>query len=349
MENKKFCKGTCKQEKFLNEFSKNFKTKDKLQYKCRACLNKDQQIMRNNKTLEQKEKESIQAKKRYRDKFPKIEKKQLIDNLIFCKKCKEYKDKNLFYCYNDKIQRPCKKCKELYRLQYKEERKVWASNFRKINKNNIKVYKKKYYSILENKINKNKQDKIWRQNNKERKKENDHNYHQNNRLKRKEKDIKNREIIRLKERERLVNDPAFSLRKSISQIINQELKKNNSSKNGHSIIKYMPFTMKELKTYIEYLFEDWMTWDKKGAYFVNAWDDNDPKTWRWQLDHIVPQSHLTYTSMEDENFKKCWALENLRPLSAKQNLLDGNSRTTEEIVEIKLFIQKKLKTALGLQ
>ena len=27
--------------------------------------------------------------------------------------------------------------------------------------------------------------------------------------------------------------------------------------------------------------------------------------------------------MEDDNFKKCWALENLRPLSAKQNIVDG--------------------------
>jgi hypothetical protein len=27
--------------------------------------------------------------------------------------------------------------------------------------------------------------------------------------------------------------------------------------------------------------------------------------------------------MEDENFKKCWSLENLRPYSAKQNIIDG--------------------------
>lgn len=27
--------------------------------------------------------------------------------------------------------------------------------------------------------------------------------------------------------------------------------------------------------------------------------------------------------MKDEDFKKCWALSNLRPLCAKQNLIDG--------------------------
>jgi hypothetical protein len=32
------------------------------------------------------------------------------------------------------------------------------------------------------------------------------------------------------------------------------------------------------------------------------------------------------SSMKDENFMKCWLLENLRPYSSKQNLLDGNRR-----------------------
>jgi hypothetical protein len=69
-----------------------------------------------------------------------------------------------------------------------------------------------------------------------------------------------------------------------------------------------------------------MNWNNQGMYNSDTWNDNDPATWTWQLDHIIPQSDLPYTSMEDENFKKCWTLENLRPLSAKQNLLDGVSR-----------------------
>jgi len=28
--------------------------------------------------------------------------------------------------------------------------------------------------------------------------------------------------------------------------------------------------------------------------------------------------------MDEENFKKCWTLENLRPLSAKINILNGS-------------------------
>jgi len=38
---------------------------------------------------------------------------------------------------------------------------------------------------------------------------------------------------------------------------------------------------------------------------------------------IIPQSTFKYSSMEDQEFKNCWALSNLRPLSAKQNNFDG--------------------------
>jgi hypothetical protein len=69
-----------------------------------------------------------------------------------------------------------------------------------------------------------------------------------------------------------------------------------------------------------------MNWNNYGIYYTNLWNDNDPSTWVWNIDHIIPQSKLPYTSMEDDNFKKCWALDNLRPYSAKQNIIDGNKR-----------------------
>lgn len=55
---------------------------------------------------------------------------------------------------------------------------------------------------------------------------------------------------------------------------------------------------------------------------------------RWQLDHIIPHSEFKYISVENEVFKKCWALENLRPYSAKQNLLDGVNKTRHNNTEI---------------
>lgn len=68
-----------------------------------------------------------------------------------------------------------------------------------------------------------------------------------------------------------------------------------------------------------------MTWNNYGVH-KNFWNDNDSTTWTWNIDHIIPQADLLYTSMEDENFQKCWALNNLRPLSAKINSIDGATR-----------------------
>jgi hypothetical protein len=96
-----------------------------------------------------------------------------------------------------------------------------------------------------------------------------------------------------------------------------------------------PTYFDDLKKYIEAQFslpanlidgEPWMTWENWTIYDPKTWDDNNPTTWTWNIDHIIPRSDLPYTSMEDENFKKCWSLENLRPLSAKQNVLDGVNR-----------------------
>ena len=91
--------------------------------------------------------------------------------------------------------------------------------------------------------------------------------------------------------------------------------------------KLLPYSINELKQHLESQFEPWMNWKNYGPYNAKNWNDNDPSTWTWQIDHITPASDLKYSSAQDENFKKCWALENLRPYSAKQNLIDGTRRT----------------------
>jgi hypothetical protein len=122
-------------------------------------------------------------------------------------------------------------------------------------------------------------------------------------------------------------DPSYRLRCLISRSVSRMLKLNDSSKRGGSIKNALPFSMDELKNHLETQFESWMTWNNQGRYDSKNWNDNDSTTWTWQIDHVIPQADLLYASMQDDNFKKCWALENLRPLSAKQNLLDGTKRT----------------------
>lgn len=78
---------------------------------------------------------------------------------------------------------------------------------------------------------------------------------------------------------------------------------------SNKIFSKLGYTIQDLKTHIENKFLEGMSWDNYGE---------------WHIDHIVPRSWTPYCSMEDENFSKCWALENLQPLWAKDNISKGN-------------------------
>jgi len=119
-------------------------------------------------------------------------------------------------------------------------------------------------------------------------------------------------------------DSSYKLKKIISSCVNNYLRRNFSSKKNKSSLSSLDYSINDLKKHIEDQFEPWMNWDNWGKYIKSKWDDNDQSTWKWQIDHIIPQSSLKYESMEEENFKKCWALSNLRPLSAKENLLKSD-------------------------
>jgi len=232
-----------------------------------------------------------------------------------CKKCKKEKDISLFvnkkkkdgssyYLYT------CLECNKKYAKKYYE-------TYYKDNKDDLILKSKKWY--IDNIDHKKKYDKQYGQQNKYKKRKYDIAYAKVNKIK-----INNR-ISNYRKNKRLA-DPSYRLRKSISYSVWYYLTLNNASKGNKSILDYLPYTMNELKNYLQKQFSSWMNWNNYGMYHINIWNDNDQTTWTWNIDHIIPQSHLPYTSMEDDNFKKCWALENLRPYSSKQNLLDSNKR-----------------------
>ena len=132
---------------------------------------------------------------------------------------------------------------------------------------------------------------------------------------------KNRKRINAYYRERRKN-PIIRLRHGVSCLVRFYIK---GVKSG-SVLDFLPYSIEDLRKHLENQFEDWMTWDNWGKYNSKTWDDNNQSTWIWQIDHIIPQSSLPYFSMQDDNFKKCWSLDNLRPLSAKENIIDGANR-----------------------
>jgi hypothetical protein len=115
-------------------------------------------------------------------------------------------------------------------------------------------------------------------------------------------------------------NPFLRLRRSVSGAISRQLSENGFSKRGISCIKYLPYTIEQLKTYLETLFEPWMNWDNYGQFRVKDWNDHDQSTWRWNLDHIIPQADLLYSSMEESLFLPH------NPASRSSLLFDGRNK-----------------------
>ena len=79
-----------------------------------------------------------------------------------------------------------------------------------------------------------------------------------------------------------------------------------------SIKNILGYTIEELKEHLEHQFEDWMNWDNLG---LTA--NKEKET--WQIDHIIPVNTFNIKEIGDEEFRKCWALDNLRPLDSYIN------------------------------
>lgn len=232
------------------------------------------------------------------------------------------------------INKKCSECGKIYDLSFFKKRRTRINNiyyysycifclklknkaYKEKNKDKISEYEKERYKKNSVKLNNNA--KLYYQNNKEVVKEKIKKYQECNKER-----INKKNQIRKKIRKQ--TDPAYKLRLSVSGSIYLALKKQNVSKNNRSCLKYLPYNICELKQHLENQFEEWMNWNNWGVYNPKLWNDNDKSTWTWQIDHIIPQSKLLYTSMADENFKKCWALNNLRPLSSKRNILDKDRK-----------------------
>jgi|TARA_R110002072_G_scaffold62378_1_gene156216 hypothetical protein len=81
-------------------------------------------------------------------------------------------------------------------------------------------------------------------------------------------------------------------------------------KKVRGIWKVLPYTPEQARKHLEKQFDENMSWDNYGVY--------------WQVDHIRPQASLSYTTTKCDNFKECWSLKNLQPLSRQDNVGKGS-------------------------
>lgn len=168
--------------------------------------------------------------------------------------------------------------------QWRENNPEYIKEWRKNNAKHIKKYNEK-----------------WKDKNRERIREYDEQWHKNN--SEKSKIIKNRYI-----RNRRKRDLKFNLDCRMKCAIWKSLKNYKAGKHWEDLVGYtLTDLIKRLKLTL-------------------------PRSYTWQdyiegklhIDHIIPKSAFNYIKPEHTDFKRCWALSNLRLLSKEENLKKSN-------------------------
>lgn len=208
----------------------------------------------------------------------------------------------------------CKECIKKRNMEYKKKNKnklkIWNKKYRENNKKAIKKYAKVYREENKEKISKYSSKYLSKHGETYSKK-----YYRKN----KKANIAKTTAWKKANPEKMAANrrrykKKYKLRNKMSKSIAKALKTRGSSKQGQKtwgqILKY---TVDDLKAHLESLFEPGMNWDNYGA---------GPN--KWCLDHVIPDSHFKYNSIDDDGFKKSWALNNLQPMWFIQNSSKGN-------------------------
>lgn len=109
-------------------------------------------------------------------------------------------------------------------------------------------------------------------------------------------------------RQRSKTDLKYNLNRRMTSAIGRALKGNKSGRKWENLIGY---TLNEL---------------------IKRLQQTMPKGYDWQdylqgklhIDHIIPKSIFNYTKPEHPDFKRCWELNNLQLLPAKENVTKDN-------------------------
>jgi len=89
----------------------------------------------------------------------------------------------------------------------------------------------------------------------------------------------------------------------ISVSMRQSLKFGKQGRKWESLVGY---DLNRLKRHLEKQFLPGMSWENRS---------------QWHIDHKIPISAFNYEQPTDLDFKRCWALSNLRPLWKHDNLV----------------------------
>jgi hypothetical protein len=116
-----------------------------------------------------------------------------------------------------------------------------------------------------------------------------------------------RKRISEQQRKRKSADPKYRLMCTMRSYIALSLRDKNGVHRRGSLLGY---NRQQLVEHLERQFLPGMTW---GNYGRNG----------WHVDHIIPVSAFNFNGPDDYDFKRCWSLNNLQPMWAKDNISKG--------------------------
>jgi hypothetical protein len=241
----------------------------------------------------------------------------MIEITKICTKCKQLKPLSEFHKQKDRElgSSQCKECNGSYRKNNIERDKEWKRQYYKNHREEtiqrvaqwridnperkLAQRKKEYAANREEAIKRAKQ---WVKDNPDKRKEIANRWSRENRLLNSDRLNQRRRELRKK----ISKDPFFKINNRMRSNIYRSLKRN---KNGYHWETLVGYTLNNVKEHLEKLFKDDMSWENMGE---------------WHIDHKIPITLWQFESYTDREFKQCWALCNLQPLWAIENIIKGN-------------------------
>ena len=206
-----------------------------------------------------------------------------------CKKCNRVLPEDSFsFCRGKRIT-TCKDCRNAYTRQWRKENTTWDQ----------KAYHAEWRKRNRAKLNL--VSKAWRDANPEKMRQFRSAWAANN-------PEKVGAIVARYWKKRLPQ-PEFKAKNRIKARIRDCIRGRG---NGGGTFARLGYSRQELMTHLERQFLKGMSWENMGD---------------WHIDHIVPLSSFTIMGPDDPELRRAWALPNLRPLWAKDNLQKHQKRT----------------------
>ena len=208
-----------------------------------------------------------------------------------CTKCKVEQNLNNFSKNGDGYRSICKTCRNLA-----------AKEYRIANIDIVRAKDKTYYEC--NRTQRLEANRKYRKEHRDAICEQKQNYYEENKEKILEYHSERKTLRNLQKCERRAQNPHIRIVEALKSRVHRVLKDKLTTRSW----KYIGCCKLQLTNWIEFQFDENMSWDNYGSY--------------WHIDHVIPIN--MFNIQDKQHINICFHWSNLRPLEKKQNMSKSN-------------------------